>query len=66
MAATWMDTHAAERIWSSCRSCLYQRSDGESGLQSVTAREALNENSTISRMGTYRNAKPSASIDLLK
>jgi hypothetical protein len=53
MAATWIDSHAADRIWSSESRRSYQRRVGDvSAFQTVTLRESLNEKTIIERMGT--------------
>ena len=52
VAATWMDSHAADRIWSSLNSCTYHFTVGEfAASQTVTRRELLNEKNTIERIG---------------
>ncbi len=44
MAATWMDSHAAERIWPSPNNLPYHLSVGEvTEFHTVTERESLNE-----------------------
>src|SRR5689334_5103667 len=62
MAATRMDSQAADRICSSPNNFPYHLTVGEvTEFHTVTERESLNEYTTIDRMGTYRNAKPSPS-----
>jgi hypothetical protein len=51
-AATWIDSHAADRIWWSPKSFMYHFTVGELGAShTVTSRELLNEKKTIDRIG---------------
>src|SRR5271163_2230043 len=60
MTATFTEIQAASRISSLCSSETYHLSVGECApSQTVTSFDALNENTTIDRMGMYKKAKPS-------
>ena len=53
MAATWIDSQAADRIWRSLKSFMYHFTVGElAASHTVTSRELLNEKKTIDRIGT--------------
>src|SRR5271168_1756238 len=59
MRATFTEIHAASRISSFCSSATYHLSVGEwAPSHTVTSFDALKENTTIDRIGMYRNAKP--------
>ena len=59
MTATLREIHAASSISSLLSSEWYHFRVGElAGSHTVTSLDALNENTTIERMGMYRNAKP--------
>ncbi len=59
MSATCTEIQAASRISSLCSSETYHLSVGEcAASHTVTSFEALKENTTIDRIGMYRNAKP--------
>src|ERR1700675_2684138 len=60
MTATFTEIHAASRISSLCNRATYHLSVGEcAASHTVTSLDALKENTTIERIGMYRNAKPS-------
>src|SRR5689334_18500316 len=66
IAATWMDSHAAERMAVSSNSLAYHLRVGEfAASHTVTRRELLNEKKIIERIGTYRKKKPNPNIVLL-
>ena len=61
MTATFTEIQAASRISSLLNSATYHFRVGECALShTVTNFEALKENTTMDRMGMYRNAKPNA------
>jgi hypothetical protein len=59
MTATFSEIQAASSISSLFNNAVYHLSVGEFALsQTVTSLDALKENTTMDRMGMYRNAKP--------
>jgi adenylate kinase family enzyme len=61
IAAMRTDNQAARSICVSANSSPYQRADQPP--QTVTKRLSLNENRTSSTIGTYKNSKPTASMN---